>query len=207
MKKDSLLVTLDFSRAFDTLNFEVVLSALQSSYFSPLTLQWFKSYLTGRQQLTANAGERFNPQDISTSVPQGSLLGPLLFNLYINSLLNLLPRDCAVTYVDDITLVCSGDVKAIMTQMQFLLDSVFAWVGLHKLRLNVSKCYAMFMSSAACTNIADQILPSLLINNDSISWTEQQVKTLGVTFNSLLSWSTHSNNVCMKISRMIGMLQ
>ena len=119
MKKDSVLVTLDFSRAFDTLNFEVLLSALQSSYFSPLTLQWFKSYLTGHQQLTAYAGEHSDPQDISTGISQGSLLGPLLFNLYINSLLNLLPCDCMVAYADNITLVCSGDVKAIMTQMQF----------------------------------------------------------------------------------------
>ena len=149
-------------------------------------MQWFKSYLTGRQQLTAYVGERFDPRDISTGIPQGSLLGPLLFNLYINSLLNLLPRDCAVAYADDITLVCSGDVKAIMTQMQFLLDSIYAWAVAHKLRLNVGKYYAMFMSSATRANIADLILSSLLINGDSISWTEQ-VKILGVTFNSLLS--------------------
>ena len=59
-----------------------------------------------------------------------------------------------------------------MTQMQFLLDSVYAWAVAHKFRLNVDKCYAIFMSSAARTNIADSILPSLLINGDSISWTE-----------------------------------
>ena len=105
-----------------------------------------------------------------------------------------------------LTLVCSGDVEAIMTQMQFLLNTVYAWAVAHKLRLNVGKCYAMFMFSAAHINIADLILPSLLINGDSISWTEQ-IKILGVTFNSLLSWSTHSNNVRMKISRMSGTLQ
>ena len=83
----------------------------------PLTLQWFKSYLTGRQQLTAYAGERSDQRDISIDVPQRSLLGLLLFNLYINSQLNLLPLDCAVAYADDITVVCSKDVKAIMTLM------------------------------------------------------------------------------------------
>ena len=117
-----------------------------------------------------------------------------------------MPRDCAVAYADDIILVCCGDVKAIMTQMQFLLDSEYAWAVAHKLRLNVSLCYAMFISSAARTNIADMILSSLLINGDSISWTEQ-VKILCVTFNSMLSWSTHSKNVRMKISHMSGALQ
>ena len=124
MKKDSVLVTFDFLRAFDNLNFEILLCALQSSQFSSLTLQWFKSYLTGRQQLTAYAHEHFDPRDLSIGIPQGSLFGPLLFNLYINSLLDLSPRDYAVAYADDITLVCSGYVKAIITQMQFLLDSV-----------------------------------------------------------------------------------
>ena len=131
-----------------------------------LTLQWFKSYLTGLQQLTAYAGEHSDPQYIYRRSAR-ELACPITIQLYINSLLNLLPCDCAVAYADDITLVCSGDIKAILTQMQFLLDSVYAWVVVHKLGLNVGKCYAMFMSSAARTNIADLILSSLLINGDS----------------------------------------
>ena len=140
IKKDSVFVMFDFSRAFNTLNFKVLLSALQSSYFSPLTMQWFKLYLTGHQLLIAYANEHSDPRNISTSVPQESLLGPLRYNLYINSLLNLLSHDYAVAYADDITFVCSGDVKAIITKMQILLDSVYTWAVAHKLRLNVGTC-------------------------------------------------------------------
>ena len=89
-------------------------------------------------------------------------------------------------------------------------DAVFAWFSIcmhwrsldHKLSLNFGKCYAMYMFSAARTNIADLILHSLFI----ISCTEQ-VKILGVIFNSLLSWSTHSNYAHLKISRIFSTLQ
>ena len=87
-----------------------------------------------------------------------------------------------------------------------MLESVYAWAVAYKLRLNVGKCYAIFLSSAARRNIADLILPSQLINGDSISWTEQ-VKILFVSFISLLSWLTHSKNDSMKTSHMSGTLQ
>jgi hypothetical protein len=206
LKKESVLVTIDFARAFDTLNFDILLSALESYHFSTLTIQWFRSYLTGRSQQTIYANERSSFQEISSGVPEGSLLGPVLFNLYINSLLHLLPKDRAVAYADDITLVCSGSVTAIITQMQSTLDTVYEWALVHKLKLNISKCFAMYVRAASRSSVPDGSQRSLMINGSQISWVDE-TKILGVTFNSSLCWMSHSNNIRAKISRMSGVLQ
>ena len=111
-----------------------------------------------------------------------------------------------MAYADDVTLVCSGNLNDAMLRMQSLLDTVYAWSVAHRLKLNISKCFAMLVPKSARSVPIDRSLLFLYIDGNPISWSEE-LKILGVTFNSALNWSAHSYNVRTKISRMVGMLQ
>ena len=76
-----MLVSLDFARAFDALNFGIILVSLRTHSFDESTIRWFQSYLTGRSQETVFAGARSSPKVTTSGVPENSLLGPKIFNL------------------------------------------------------------------------------------------------------------------------------
>ena len=112
--QDSAIVTLDFSRAFDTLYHEVLISSLQSCNFGENSINWFKSYLVDRSQQTAYARARLSCRALPSGVSQGSLLGSVLFNVYINGLFHTLPSECTIAYANDVTLVSLSNICTIL---------------------------------------------------------------------------------------------
>ena len=129
-KNLSYLVTIDFSWAFDSLNFNQLITALRECGVNEHACQWFTSYLTGRSQCTKYFGVLYDALPITSGVPQGSILGPVLFNIYLNRLLKLLPDDNAIAYADDLTLVCSNMSSSLAhKRMQSLLDLVQEWAN------------------------------------------------------------------------------
>ena len=127
-KKNSVLVALDFSRAFDSLDIAVLLDVLITNHFGSLAIEWIKSYRTGCTQQTKYANTLSNPIQTTTGVPQGGLLSTILFNIYINCLLNKLPKNCAIAYADDVTLLCSSKNMAdVFGDMQVLLNEICSW--------------------------------------------------------------------------------
>ena len=182
LKKDAIVVLLDFKRAFDSLNIECLICAFGSHHFGSTAVTWL-TYLIDRLQLTKYVNVLSSPLPITTGVVEGSLLSPTLFNLYINSLLYSLPAECVIAYADDVTLVCPHkNLWGALEEMQMLLELVCKWADLAHLVLNVSKCVPMYVPYARTKALKITPLP-LFINGLHIP-TVAEMKILGILFTS-----------------------
>ena len=106
------LVQLDLQKGFETVLHSFLLYKLKHYGFSPRTLSWFENYLTSRTQVVRCKGEVSNPEYVTIGVPQGTVLGPVLFLLYVNDLPFYLNSDSSQMYADDTSLKAFGETKA-----------------------------------------------------------------------------------------------
>ena len=124
----SVLATLDYSKAFDCLNHDILMSKMQSCYLSSSCLRWFNSYVSGMLQRVQYNNALSDVLPVKIRVPEGSVFGPQLHSIYVNDLLNSLSAENCVTYADDITLVGKGRTMAeTSAHLQSLLNIVFKW--------------------------------------------------------------------------------
>ena len=136
---------LDLSAAFDTIDHTILLRRLDNRFgVSGKALNWFKSYLTGRSQRIKLGNCLSSRSDLSFGVPQGSVLGPLLFTLYTTPLSSLVSGHAIPhhLYADDSQLyisLSSGDSVAALNGLQSCLASVQSWMSTNKLKLNPDK--------------------------------------------------------------------
>ena len=127
---------LDLQKAFDTLDHQILLCKLESYGIRHKCLEWCKSYLSNRTQRVFVAGVTSTSLNITCGVPQGSILGPLLFLIYINDLPSVCNQLSVHLFADD-TNLCSLGCSRIAIQDD--LDSVAAWLNANKLKLNMLK--------------------------------------------------------------------
>lgn len=202
--KATAALFLDLKKAFDTVDHDILISKLDDFGVKGSALNWFKSYLTDRSQIVSVNSNFSDPQGINIGVPQGSILGPLLFIIYINSLPINVTCKC-VMYADDTTLLCSStDPEELKSDLSLNLNRIGKWFQVNKLTLNVKKTKLMVFGSPHILKTFDNI--SLTYNSDVIDRVDSY-KYLGVMFDPCLTWCNHINKISSSVSKRIGLIR
>ena len=143
------LVFLDLTKAFDTVDHTILISKLSQIGVSASTLLWFKSYLSNRKQRTSCDNAMSDPLHVPLGVPQGSILGPLFFLIYINDLPLVVKNSQVTLYADDTVLYCfSKEPRMLEEALNEDLLEVAKWLNRNKLTLNLSKTKSMIIGSS-----------------------------------------------------------
>jgi len=196
-----LSVFLDFSKAFDTVNHNILLGKLSRLGIRGVASDWFSSYLRNRQQYVVIGDSSSAVAEVNIGVPQGSVLGPILFLIYINDMSNCSPRLKYVHFADDTTAFHSADnVEQLMLEVNGDLDMLFTWLQCNRLSLNISKTVYMLFTDK---NILRP--PDIKIAGSSINRVAES-KFLGITIDSRLTFTTHISSVCRHVSKSIGLM-
>ena len=208
MNMDKGLVTgsvfIDLAKAFDTVDHDIFLSKLEYYGVCDESLPWFKNYFTGRKQFVHIDSQSSEELAITSGVPQGSILGPLLFIVYINDLPRCV-RHCSVNmYADDTVLYLAGPtVDNLIYYINEDLQCLSEWLENNNLVLNVSKTKCVLFTSQRHKE-RDCIL-NLNLLGKSISC-ETTFKYLGVVFDNFMTWKAHADYVCKKVTSRVGLL-
>ena len=202
------MVLVDYRKAFDMIDHTLLLEKLEVYGLSRDSLQWFTSYLKNRRQLVKLGDKQSSVAIVRHGIPQGSILGPLLFIVFINDLPLYVTSSRIDLYADDTTLTSSTNYSSI-GRLEGTLNSTIAeivdWAASNKLPINEGKTKAML--------ITGKRLPSK-INEEmtlTIKGTELELvpsaKLLGLEIDSELSFTSHVEKLCKKLSQRIGVLK
>jgi hypothetical protein len=202
-KKFVLGIFLDLRKAFDTVNHKILLEKLYKYGVRGVAYNWLASYLLNRSQFTIYNGIESNISKINCGVPQGSILGPLLFLLYINDLANVSPIMTPIMFADDTNFFISGrKIEDVMAIANNELKKIIQWMRANKLSVNTDKTNYMIFKSKK-TKLT--VFPDLQLNSNSISRV-LSTKFLGVILDESLTWTEHINHVKRKIAKGIGII-
>ena len=194
---------LDLKKAFDTVNYDILLKKLHNYGVTGNTLNWFKSYLSSRMQAVNVNCTLSDFKHVNIGIPQGSILGPLLFIIYVNSLPDCIDCKC-IMYADDTTLLFkSADSTSLQSHMNDCMLKIAHWFEINKLTLNIKKTkYMIFGTNNALRNFDDI---SLNYGNDIIERV-YNFKYLGVIFDPILAWNEHIDYISSIVSQQIGVI-
>ena len=199
------IIFLDLSKAFDLINHSLLIDKLKLYNFDSSAINWFTSYLKDRKQFVSFKNCNSSMLSIKSGVPQGSILGPLLFLLYINDL-HLEVEHCHTnTYADDSTLLFSSpDISIVNQTINDDLSKVHTWCNQNHMIINTNKSKAMVIPPKKNLSLPTSF--SVIYNNASLSFSEVE-KSLGLIIDSTLSWTSHCQHLHAKVSSNLAALR
>jgi len=202
-KKFTLGIFIDLSKAFDTINHEILLGKLQQYGIRGTAQNWFKSYLSNRYQYVQLDDHISNKLLINCGVPQGSILGPLLFLIYINDITKVSDLFNIFMFADDTNLFASDSCLTNLTdKVNTELVKISTWFKVNKLSLNIKKTKFILFQSR------NKTVPSNLVIKIDNAIIEQvtKIKFLGVMINQRLSWDDHIHMIKQKVVKNSGII-
>ena len=199
--KCSAGIFIDFQKAFDTVDHGILLSKLEHYGIRGPVLQWVKSYITNRQQYAYVNGKNSTKQQITCGVPQGSVLGPLLFLIYTNDIGNSTESKIRLFADDTNSFVNSENYTELKKVITKTLKEIFTWCKDNKLTINIDKtCYSIFHKP---TQKIPKQLNNLKIDKHTIK-REETSKYLGLLIDDTLSYKAHITDLTTKLTKIIN---
>ena len=202
-------IFIDLQKAFDTVNYSILLKKLQHYGIRGVVNDWFSSYLSGRMQTTQIGQNISAKEETLCGVPQGSILGPLLFLIYINDIYNSSEKLKFYLFADDTNLIYADkNLKSLEIVVNTELSKIHNWLIANKLSLNIDKSnYIIFhpyqkrpdyVVDLKIYDIHSKMYVSLERKNN--------IKYLGILIDCNLSWKYHIGYIASKVSRLIGII-
>lgn len=199
----NVIVFLDLTKAFDTVDHSILLKKLELYGVNGISLTWFESYLFERKQCCFVNGHLSKCSIIKCGIPQGSILGPLLFLIYINDLPCCIKNSKPRLFADDTNLSKAAEsIKTIELSINSDLDNVRKWLIVNRLSINLKKTEYMLMGSKYKLNQLVKT-PEIRLGENLIKRVVKS-KSLGVTFDDTLSWSAQIECITKKVNSAIN---
>ena len=192
-------ILMDLSKAFDCINHDLLIAKLAAYGLSWDALKLIKSYLSKRKQRVKINGSYSSWRDVTIGVPQGSVLGPLLFNIFISDIFFFVNNTNICNYADDtIIYACNSDLNTIINRLEIDSAVLAKWFSENYMKLNEDKCHLMIFG-IKCKDSVVTIGNSIIKEND-------YEKLLGVTFDKKLSFTKHVEDLCKKADQKLHAL-
>jgi hypothetical protein len=195
-------ILMDLSKAFDCLPHDLLLLKLKHYDLSETAVHLIKSYLSNRKQCVKIDGTLSEFRDIIKGVPQGSILGPIFFNIFINDIFNFVSKSNLYNYADDNTLsYASSSIQDLVKTLEDDSLSLINWFSQNQMKANPEKFQAIALGKKTHQQ-------KLKFNfHDITIECEDEVKLLGVNLDFLLNFNSHVTSICRKASRQLNVLK
>ena len=194
-------IFVDLKKAFDTINHDILISKMERYGIRGVVLKWLKSYISNRQQFVQLGNHKSSFLEIKCGVPQGSVIGPKLFILYINDIYKVSKKIKIVTFADDTNILCSGDnLQQLLDMVKMEINKLKIWFDVNKLSLNLNKTKLMIFGNRKIDARVQLVVDQVEIEQ------VYEIKFLGVLVDCKLSWKQQIKYVRSKISRSIAVL-